>query len=46
VSADTGVGDPAASTPEKGRAFFDAVAERVAAFLAELAAADPSDLYE
>jgi creatinine amidohydrolase len=46
VSADTGVGDPAASTPEKGRAFFDAVAERVAAFLVELAAADPSDLYE
>jgi creatinine amidohydrolase len=46
VSADTGVGDPAAATPEKGRAFFDAVAERVAAFLAELAAADPSDLYE
>jgi creatinine amidohydrolase len=46
VSADTGVGDPAAATPEKGRAFFDAVAERVAAFLVDLAAADPSDLYE
>lgn len=46
VSADTGVGDPAAATPEKGRAFFDAVAERIATFLVELAAADPSDLYE
>ncbi len=46
VSADTGVGDPAAATPEKGRAFLDAVAERVASFLVELAAADPSDLYE
>ncbi|MET0399307.1 MAG: creatininase family protein [Longimicrobiaceae bacterium] len=46
VSADTGVGDPAAATPEKGRAFLDAVAERIAGFLVELAAADPSDLYE
>lgn len=46
VSADTGVGDPAAATPEKGRAFLDAVAERIAGFLVELAAADPADLYE
>ncbi|HEV2149002.1 MAG TPA: creatininase family protein [Longimicrobiaceae bacterium] len=46
VSADTGVGDPSAAAAEKGRAFLDAVAERIAAFLVELAAADPADLYE
>jgi creatinine amidohydrolase len=46
VSADTGVGDPSAASAEKGRAFFDAVAERVAEFLVELAALDPSELYE
>lgn len=46
VSADTGVGDPAAATPEKGTRFLDAVAERVSGLLVELAAADPDDLYE
>lgn len=45
ISDDTGVGDPSASTPEKGEAFFRAVTERVGGFLAELAAADPDDLY-
>jgi len=46
VSADTGVGEPAASTAEKGRRFAEAVTERVGHFLAELAAADTDDLYE
>jgi creatinine amidohydrolase len=46
VSADTGVGDPRAATPEKGAAFYAAVTERIAGFLVELAAADPADLYE
>ena len=46
VTADTGVGDPAAATPAKGAAFVDAVAERLAGFLVELAALDPEDLYE
>ena len=45
VTDDTGVGDPAAATPEKGAAFFRAVAARVAAFLVELAALDPRDAY-
>ena len=45
VSADTGVGDPRAATPEKGAAFFTAVTERIAGFLVELAAADPHDMY-
>lgn len=45
VTDDTGVGDPAAATAEKGAAFLDAVAERIAGFLVELAAADLDDLY-
>lgn len=46
VSADTGVGDPSRATAEKGARFVAAVAERLAGFLVELAAADPDDLYE
>lgn len=45
VTDDTGVGDPAAATAEKGARFVDAVAERLAGFLVDLAAADPADLY-
>ena len=46
VSADTGVGDPRAATPEKGARYFRAVTERISGFLVELAAADPAQLYE
>lgn len=46
VTADTGVGDPRAATPEKGAAFLDAVAERIAGLLVELEGLDPADLYE
>jgi creatinine amidohydrolase len=46
VTDDTGVGDPAASTPEKGSRFFNAAAARIASFLMELAAADPDAMYE
>lgn len=46
ISEDTGVGDPSAGTAEKGARYASAVAERLGGFLAELAAADPSDLYE
>jgi creatinine amidohydrolase len=45
VTADTGIGNPAASTPEKGRRYAEAVAARIAAFFIELAAADLNDLY-
>lgn len=45
VTHDTGVGDPRAATAEKGAAYVDAAAARIAAFLVELAAADPGDLY-
>ena len=43
---DTGVGNPMHATAEKGRSYFAALTERLAAFLVELAAADPANLYE
>lgn len=45
VTDDTGVGDPSQATAAKGAKFLDAVVERFAAFIVELAAADPADLY-
>ena len=46
VTTDTGVGDPALATAEKGSLFFDAVCAQLATFLTELAAADPGAMYE
>ncbi|GAC1659082.1 MAG: creatininase family protein [Gemmatimonadaceae bacterium] len=46
ISADTGVGDPSRATAEKGRRYVAAVAARIGAFLTELAAADPTRLYQ
>ncbi len=46
VSADTGSGNPAKASKEKGERYLDAVVRRVADYLIELAAADPDDLYE
>jgi creatinine amidohydrolase len=46
VSADTGTGNPAAATPDKGARFFDAVTVRIGSFLTELAATDPATMYE
>jgi creatinine amidohydrolase len=45
VTDDTGVGNPAGATPEKGSAFFEAVAEAIGTFLCDLAAAEPGELY-
>lgn len=45
VTDDTGVGDPGRATADKGERYFRAVVEAVAAFLTELSAADPDDLY-
>ncbi len=45
VTDDTGVGNPAAATPEKGARFVQDVAARLGAFLVDLARADLSDLY-
>jgi creatinine amidohydrolase len=46
VTDDTGVGDPRLSTASKGERYFRAVTERLGGFLVDLAAADPSDLFE
>jgi creatinine amidohydrolase len=45
VTDDTGVGNPAASTAEKGKRYLEAVAEKVGAFLIDLAKADITNLY-
>lgn len=45
VTADTGVGDPRPATAEKGARYLAATCEQIAAFLAELAAADLNDMY-
>lgn len=46
VTDDTGVGNPRAATPEKGAAFLTAVVDRLGEFLVELAATDPSTIYQ
>jgi creatinine amidohydrolase len=46
VTEDTGVGNPHAASVEKGARFLEAVAEKIAGFLLELAAADPGEMYE
>lgn len=46
VTDDTGSGNPAASTAEKGKRFVDAVVGKVADFLVELAKANATKLYE
>ncbi len=46
ATADTGVGNPAPSSPEKGQRCFADVSGKIGAFLVELAAADLDDLYE
>ena len=46
VTDDTGVGNPAASTPEKGKRYVEAACAKIADFLVELARADPARMYE
>jgi creatinine amidohydrolase len=46
VTEDTGVGDPSAATPGKGAHAFEDLTTRLADFLVELNAVDPTDLYE
>jgi creatinine amidohydrolase len=46
VSADTGTGNPALATAEKGARYAEEVCARMADFLVELAAADLTDLYQ
>jgi creatinine amidohydrolase len=46
ATADTGAGDPARATAEKGAKYFKAVTEKISGFLVELAEVDPYKLYE
>lgn len=46
VTDDTGVGNPARATADKGRRFFDAVCGQIAGFLVELARAEPEEMYQ
>ncbi|MEQ9397867.1 MAG: creatininase family protein [Longimicrobiales bacterium] len=45
VTEDTGVGDPAPATAEKGAAWMDTATRKLAEYFAQVAAADPDDLY-
>lgn len=45
VTADSGVGDPRAATPEKGAAFVAQAVERIASFCVQLAGADPNAMW-
>lgn len=46
ISEDTGVGNPKASTSEKGEKFFNAVCEKVSQLLIDISNADTDNLYE
>ncbi len=46
VTADTGIGNPVASTKEKGENYFKAVIHKIANLFTELAKSDINDLYE
>ncbi|MEM6645107.1 MAG: creatininase family protein [Bacteroidota bacterium] len=46
VTEDTGVGNPAKATAEKGAALFNAVCDQIAQFLVEFHAADLGSMYE
>lgn len=46
ISRDTGVGNPAMASAQKGKEFAEAVTEKISAFLKELAEADIDGLYE
>ena len=46
VTDDTGVGDPALSTAEKGKRFLEMITLEISEFLVEMESADLDDLYE
>ena len=45
VSKDTGIGNPAKATIEKGRKYLDKIIPKISQFLVELDATDPEDIY-
>lgn len=46
VTEDTGIGDPTASSREKGERFFNDLTDKLADFYVDLANADPKNMYE
>jgi creatinine amidohydrolase len=46
VTADTGIGNPAKATAQKGEDYVAAAVDQIAAFLVELAALDLENLYQ
>ena len=46
LTDDTGVGNPARATAEKGQRYLEAMTQKIAGFLVDLAACDLDDLYE
>jgi creatinine amidohydrolase len=46
VTEDTGTGNPARATADKGKGYFEEVTAMIAAFFEELASADLDDLYD
>ena len=46
VTEDTGIGNPKASTAEKGKQFFETITGKIAAVLLELPHIDINDMYE
>jgi len=46
VTSDTGIGDPAQASAEKGEAYVNAAVAKIADFLVELAEVDLDDLYQ
>lgn len=45
VTDDTGIGDPSASSAEKGERFFNDLTDKLAGFFSDLASVDPDNLY-
>ena len=46
VTKDTGIGNPALATAEKGEAFFNMITEKIGEFLYELSVVDPDEFYK
>jgi creatinine amidohydrolase len=46
VTEDTGIGNPARSSAEKGKKFYEYITEKIAGFLVELSSADLKNLYK
>jgi creatinine amidohydrolase len=46
VTEDTGIGNPKKASADKGRIYLEAITNKIAGFLAELAVTGPDEMYE